>query len=171
VSTSSKILPLPRLLDAVAPLRAAGKTIALANGLFDVLHVGHLRYLEGAKAEADVLVVAVNSDASARRLKGPSRPIVPEGERLELVAGFSCVDFVTLFGEASVEKVMRALRPDVHCKGTDYTAETVPEREIARELKIRVAIVGDAKEHATRDLVSRILEHRDGPGPPGHGSP
>jgi len=157
VRASSKILPLPRLLDAIAPPRAAGKTVALANGLFDLLHVGHLRYLEGARAEADLLVVAVNSDASARGLKGPSRPIVPERERAEIVAGFACVDFVVLFGEPSVEAVMRALRPDVHCKGTDYTAETVPEREIARELAIRVAIVGDSKEHATRDLVSRIL--------------
>ena len=157
MSAASKILPLPFLLEAVAPLRAAGRKVALANGLFDLLHVGHLRYLEGSKAEADLLVVAVNSDASARGLKGPSRPIVPERERAELVAGFACVDFVTLFDEPSVEAVMRALLPDVHCKGTDYTRETVPEREIARELSIRVTIVGDPKEHATRDLVSRIL--------------
>ena len=119
--------------------------------------MGHLRYLEGARREADLLVVAVNSDASARALKGPTRPIVPEGERAELVAGFRCVDLVTVFDEPSVESVMRALRPDVHCKGTDYTTETVPEREIARELGIRVAIVGDAKDHATRDLVARVL--------------
>ncbi len=157
MSAAAKILPLGDLLEVLAPLRASGRTVALANGLFDLLHVGHLRYLEGSKAEADLLVVAVNSDASARGLKGPSRPIVPEGERAELVAGFGCVDWVTLFGEPSVEAVMRALRPDVHCKGTDYTAETVPEREIARELTIRVAIVGDPKGHATRDLVSRIL--------------
>ncbi len=157
MSAASKILPLPRLLEALAPLRAAGRTVALANGLFDLLHVGHLRYLESAKAEADVLVVAVNSDESARGLKGPFRPIVSERERAELVAGFGCVDFVTSFGEPSVEAVMRAIRPDVHCKGTDYTTETVPEREIARELGIRVAIVGDPKEHATRDIVARIL--------------
>ncbi len=157
MSASSKVLPLPRVLEAVAPLRAAGRTIALANGLFDLLHVGHLRYLEGARAEADVLVVAVNSDASARALKGPLRPIVAEDERAELVAGFACVDFVTLFSEPTVEAVLRSLRPDVHCKGTDYTAETVPEREIARELGVRVAIVGDPKGHATRDMVSRIL--------------
>ncbi len=160
MSTASKILSIPRLIEAIAPLRAAGRKVALANGLFDLLHVGHLRYLEGARAEADLLVVAINSDASARGLKGPSRPIVPEDERAELVAGFGCVDFVTVFGEPSVEAVMRALRPDVHCKGTDYTAETVPEREIARELGIRVAIVGDPKDHATRDIVSRILAVR-----------
>jgi D-glycero-beta-D-manno-heptose 1-phosphate adenylyltransferase len=157
VSAASKVLLLPRLIESLAPLRASGRTVALANGLFDLLHVGHVRYLEGARAEADLLVVAVNSDASARGLKGPARPIVPELERAELVAGFGCVDFVTIFGEASVEGVMRALRPDVHCKGTDYTGETVPERGIARELGIRVAIVGDPKDHATRDLLSRIL--------------
>ncbi len=156
-----KILPLPRLLEALAPHRAAGKRFALANGLFDLLHVGHLRYLEASRAEADLLVVAINSDASARALKGPARPIVPEAERAELVAGFACVDQVTLFDEASVEAVMRALRPDVHCKGTDYTPLTVPEREIARELGIRIAIVGDPKEHATRDLLARIRDLED----------
>jgi D-glycero-beta-D-manno-heptose 1-phosphate adenylyltransferase len=156
MSARSKILPLPRLLDALAPLRASGRTVALANGLFDVLHVGHLRYLEGAGAEADVLVVAINSDASARALKGPSRPVVGEDERAELVAGFASVDYVTVFGEPSVENLLRSLRPDVHCKGTDYTAETVPEREVARELGIRIAIVGDPKTHATRDLIRAI---------------
>ena len=159
MKSASKILPLARLAARVAPRREKGRRVALANGLFDLLHVGHLRYLEAAKAEADLLVVAINSDASARGLKGPGRPIVPEDERAEIVAGFACVDYVTLFDEPSVEAVMRAIRPDVHCKGTDYTAETVPEREIAKELGIRVAIVGDAKEHATRDLI-RII--RDG---------
>jgi rfaE bifunctional protein nucleotidyltransferase chain/domain len=158
VIPTGKILPLPRLLEALAPHRAAGKRVALANGLFDLLHVGHLRYLEASRTEADLLVVAINSDTSARALKGPTRPIVPEAERAELVAGFACVDHVTLFGEASVEAVMRALHPDVHCKGTDYTLQTVPEREIARELGIRIAIVGDPKEHATRDLVARIRD-------------
>ncbi len=156
MSASSKIVPLPRLLDVLAPLRAEGRTIALANGLFDILHVGHLRYLEGARTEAEVLIVAINSDASARGLKGPSRPIVSEDERAELVAGFGCVDFVTVFGEPSVEAVLRAIRPDVHCKGTDYTSDTVPEREVSRELGIRIAIVGDPKSHATRDLIRAI---------------
>lgn len=151
-----KVLALPELQDRLRTARAAGRTIALANGLFDLLHVGHLRYLEGAKAQADLLVVAINADASARALKGEGRPVVPEGERAELVAGFACVDFVTIFSERTVEPLLRALRPDVHCKGTDYTAETVPEREVARELGIRVAIVGDPKDHATSDLLTRL---------------
>ncbi len=154
----ARVLDLPRLLEAVRPLRAAGRRIALANGLFDLLHVGHLRYLEAARAEADLLVVAVNSDASARALKGPGRPIVPQAERAELVAGFSCVDFVTVFDAPTVEPVLRALRPDVHCKGTDYAPETVPERDVAEALGVRVAIVGDPKDHATRDVIRRIRE-------------
>ncbi len=115
-----------------------------------------MRYLEGAKAQADLLIVAVNSDASARALKGPSRPVVPQDERAELVAGFECVDFVTVFEETTVEAILRRVRPDVHCKGTDYTPATVPEREVARELGIRVAIVGDPKTHASRDLIERV---------------
>lgn len=140
--------------------RAEGKTFALANGLFDLLHVGHLRYLEAARGEADYLIVAVNSDASARRLKGPGRPVVPQDERAEMVAGFACVDWVVVFEEDTVEAVLRGLRPDVHCKGTDYAPSTVPERAIADELGIRVAIVGDPKTHATRDLVERIRNPR-----------
>lgn len=151
-----KVLPLSALVEQVRAARAAGRTVALANGLFDLLHVGHLRYLQGAKAEADLLVVAVNADASARALKGEGRPVVPEAERAELVAGFACVDWVTIFSDRTVEPLLRALRPDVHCKGTDYTAETVPEREVARELGIRVAIVGDPKDHATSDLLGRL---------------
>lgn len=151
-----RVVSLPELLDAVAPLRSAGKTIAMANGLFDLLHVGHLRYLEDASREGDLLVVAVNADASCRALKGPDRPIVPEDERAELIAGFRCVDFVVIFAELTVEPLLRALRPEVHCKGTDYTADTVPEREVARELGIRVAITGDPKRHATRDLVKKL---------------
>ena len=138
------------------PLRRSGRTIALANGLFDLLHVGHLRYLQGAKEEADLLVVAVNSDASARALKGRSRPVVPQDERAEILAGFECVDFVTVFEETTVEATLRRLRPEVHCKGTDYTTATVPEREVARALGIRVAIVGDPKTHASRDLIERV---------------
>jgi rfaE bifunctional protein nucleotidyltransferase chain/domain len=142
----------------VAEVRARGETVALANGMFDLLHVGHLRYLEGAAAEADVLVVAVNSDRSSRALKGPGRPVVPEGERAELVGGLACVDWVTVFDEPTVEPLLRALVPDVHCKGTDYTPENVPERAIADELGIRVAIVGDPKDHATTDLLRRLSD-------------
>jgi rfaE bifunctional protein nucleotidyltransferase chain/domain len=158
VRAAEKIVSREALPARVRELRAARKTIALANGLFDLLHVGHLRYLEAASGEADVLVVAVNSDASARRLKGPSRPVVPAEERAELVAGFSCVGWVTIFEEATVEELLEQCRPDVHCKGTDYTVDTVPEVETARRLGIRVEIVGDAKRHATRDLIRRLRE-------------
>jgi rfaE bifunctional protein nucleotidyltransferase chain/domain len=153
---AAKLLDREALRARLDAHRAGGRRIALANGLFDLLHVGHLRYLEGAAAEADVLVVAVNSDASARRLKGPSRPIVPERERAELVAGFGCVDHVVVFDEPTVEPLLRALRPDVHCKGTDYTPDSVPEAAVAGELGIRVAIVGDPKDHATSDLLARL---------------
>ncbi len=158
MSTANKLVSRDELLRRAATWRAEGKTVALANGLFDIIHVGHLRYLEEAATLADVLVVAINDDASARSLKGPDRPIVPQDERAELVAGFLCVTLVTLFGEATVEPLLRALVPAVHCKGTDYTAETVPERETARALGIKVAITGDPKTHATRDLIRRIRD-------------
>jgi rfaE bifunctional protein nucleotidyltransferase chain/domain len=154
--TESKIVTLDRLTAALDPSCRDGSTIALANGLFDVLHVGHLRYLEGAAHEADVLVVAINSDASARALKGSPRPYVPQDQRAELIAGFECVDHVTLFDELTVEPLLRTLRPDVHCKGTDYTADSVPEAEVAGELGIRIAIVGDPKRHATRALITKV---------------
>jgi rfaE bifunctional protein nucleotidyltransferase chain/domain len=153
---TTKIMERGALRARLALARAEGLRIALANGLFDLLHVGHLRYLEDAAAEADVLLVAINSDRSARRLKGAGRPIVPQAERAELVAGLACVDWVTIFDEPTVEALLRELAPDVHCKGTDYSPETVPERDVARELGIRVAIVGDPKQHATRDLIERI---------------
>lgn len=160
-----KLLGLPELQEALAPLRKAGKKIAFANGLFDLLHVGHLRYLEAAKREADILVVGVNSDASAAKLKGPGRPVVPQDERAELVGGFGCVDYVVIFHEESAVAVIRALRPDVHCKGTDYTAETVPERDAVASYGGRVAIVGDPKTHATRDLIAKLGSGPDDSGP------
>ena len=156
MTAATKIVSRGELLRRVATARAAGRSVGLANGLFDVLHVGHLRYLEAAAREADLLVVAINADDSARRLKGAGRPIVPELERAELVAGFGCVGLVTVFEEVSVEPLLRALRPEVHCKGTDYAPDTVPEARVARELGVRVAIVGDPKDHATRDLIARI---------------
>jgi D-glycero-beta-D-manno-heptose 1-phosphate adenylyltransferase len=156
VTARGKVVDRDALLRRVDELRRLGKTVALANGLFDLLHVGHLRYLEAAADEADVLVVAVNADASARALKGEGRPIVPEAERAELLAGLACVDLVTVFREGDVVALLEALRPDVHCKGTDYTAETVPERETARRLGVRVAITGDPKDHATRDLIAQV---------------
>ena len=156
MKSAGRVVSRDELLRRAASWRVSGKTVALANGLFDLVHVGHLRYLEEAAMLADVLVVAINDDASARALKGEGRPIVPQQERAELIAGFRCVALVTLFSEATVEALLQALVPDVHCKGTDYTADTVPERETARALGIRVAITGDSKDHATRDLIARI---------------
>jgi len=144
------------LVAAIARERAAGKSIALANGCFDLLHVGHARYLQGSAREADVLVVAVNDDASVAALKGEGRPILRAADRAELVAGLRGVDYVVVFGDATVERLLRLVRPDVHCKGTDYTIETVPERAVVAAYGGRTAIVGDAKTHATRDLVARI---------------
>ncbi len=137
-------------------LRQEGRTVAFANGVFDLLHVGHLRYLQGARALADALVVAINSDASARRSKGPGRPVVPEDERAELVAALACVDRVLVFDEPDVRRLLEALRPDVHVKGTDYTPETVPEREVVARYGGRVAIAGDPKAHSTSALVDLL---------------
>ena len=151
-----KILDPGDLLRKLVAPRNAGRTVALANGLFDILHVGHLSYLEAAAAEADLLVVAINSDDSARQLKGPSRPVTPEQERARLVAGFACVNYVTVFRELNVENLLRSLRPDVHCKGTDYATDTVPEAKVAREVGARIAIVGDPKSHSSREIISRM---------------
>ncbi|HVN08375.1 MAG TPA: adenylyltransferase/cytidyltransferase family protein [Patescibacteria group bacterium] len=140
----------------LAAARAHGRTIVLANGIFDLLHVGHVRYLQAAKLEGDVLVAGINSDSSARQLKGPGRPILDERARAELVAALDVVDGVVIFPELNVEALLEAIRPDVHAKGTDYTTETVPERATAVRLGIRVAIVGDPKRHSTSDLFSRI---------------
>jgi len=151
-----QILSEQQLLDAVARDRAAGRTIAFANGCFDLLHVGHVRYLQAAAKEGDRLLVAVNDDPSATALKGPGRPIIAAADRAELVAGLRGVDYVTLFSDPNVERLLRLLKPDVHCKGTDYSVETVPERAVVRAYGGRIAIVGDAKSHSTRDLVARL---------------
>ena len=144
------------LVGRVAEHRAQGQSIALANGVFDLLHVGHLRYLQGAAEEADILVVAVNDDEVVQRLKGEGRPIVGEAARAELVAALRGVDYVVLFGDLTVGPLLELLRPDVHCKGTDYTVETVPERAIVEAYGGRTAIVGDPKDHSTRDIVAAI---------------
>ena len=136
--------------------RAAGRTIAFANGCFDILHVGHIRYLEAAAQEADVLVVAINDDASVKALKGENRPILAAEHRAELVAALRCVDFVVVFPEPTVTPLLNLLHPDVHCKGTDYALDTVPERETVNAYGGRIAIVGDPKNHSTRDLLARI---------------
>jgi len=151
-----EVLTTAALLERAAELRSAGKTIALANGCFDLLHVGHVRYLAGAAAEADVLVVGINDDASVRALKGPDRPIMPDVERAELLAALRCVDHVVIFPGLTPAPLIAALRPDVHCKGTDYTAEAVPERAVVAAYGGRTVIVGDPKDHSTRELVARI---------------
>jgi rfaE bifunctional protein nucleotidyltransferase chain/domain len=144
------------LAERVRQDRSAGLTIAFANGGFDLLHVGHVRYLEGAKREADRLVVAINSDASVRGLKGPNRPVLAEADRAELVAALRAVDYVVIFDEPTVAPLLELLKPEVHCKGTDYTIETVPERDTVRAYGGRIAIVGDPKDHSTTDLLSRL---------------
>lgn len=156
----SKIGTLEEVKDRVERARRSGRTVALANGCFDVLHVGHVRYLAGARAEADVLVVGVNGDASVRRLKGPGRPLMPEDDRAVMVAALRSVDHVVVFPEDDVGALLLALRPDVHCKGTDYAPDTVPEREVVRSYGGRVAIVGDAKDHDTRRLIERVRAGR-----------
>ena len=157
---AEKIGTLDDLRRHVETARAAGRKIAFANGCFDMLHVGHVRYLEGARAEADVLVVGVNGDESVRRLKGEGRPILPESDRALLVAAVRAVDHVVVFPEDDVSQLLLALRPDVHCKGTDYTPDTVPEREVVRSYGGRVAIVGDPKRHDTRVLLDQIRTGR-----------
>jgi rfaE bifunctional protein nucleotidyltransferase chain/domain len=150
------VLSEEELIEAVARDRTAGRTVSFANGCFDLLHVGHVRYLQGATAEADRLIVAVNDDRSVAGLKGPGRPILAAADRAELVAALRGVDYVVLFGDATVERLLVALRPDVHCKGTDYTVDSVPERAVVEAYGGRTAIVGDPKAHATRELIARV---------------
>jgi len=152
VNSSLKIGTLSEVAERLEAARRSGKKVALANGVFDLLHVGHVRYLEGARALGDLLVVAVNSDASTRRHKGPSRPLVPERERAEVVAALACVDHVVIFDEPDVRGVIRALRPEVQVKGTDYRPETIPERDEVERYGGRVAIAGDPKDHSTTAL-------------------
>jgi D-glycero-beta-D-manno-heptose 1-phosphate adenylyltransferase len=152
------VLSLSDLTAQIARDRAAGRTVALANGCFDILHVGHVRYLQGAAAQADRLVVAVNDDASVRTLKGHGRPIMSAADRAELVAAIRRVDYVVIFAGATVQDVLQAIEPDVHCKGTDYTVESVPERTIVAAYGGRTAIVGDPKDHSTRELLARVRD-------------
>lgn len=152
------ICGLAEAMAARETARREGRKVAVANGAFDLLHVGHLRYLEGAKAltEGGLLIVGVNTDSSVRASKGPSRPVVPEAERAELVDALRCVDLVVLFDESTAGPLLRALRPDLHVKGTDYTAEEVPERAVMAELGGRTVIAGDPKQHSTTALVARL---------------
>jgi rfaE bifunctional protein nucleotidyltransferase chain/domain len=152
----SKIVSREHLREILAERKSSGARVVLANGCFDTLHVGHVRYLEGARREGDILVVAVNTDSGVRNLKGPGRPILQESARANLVAALRAVDYVVLFNEPNVEALLQFLCPDIHAKGTDYTVETVPERATAARLGIRVAIVGDPKDHSTRDFLDSV---------------
>jgi rfaE bifunctional protein nucleotidyltransferase chain/domain len=164
------VLTLDALRERALELRARGLRLAFANGHFDLLHVGHLRYLQGARARGDILVVGINGDGSVERLKGPGRPIVPAVERAELVAALAPVDFVVVFEEDTPERILRELEPEVHCKGTDYgSPERVPEYEVVKSYGGETALVGDPKDHATRDLIARV-QSLPGARPSGAGS-
>jgi len=161
MDTREKIISREGLSDILFEHRRAGRTIVFANGVFDLLHAGHVRYLQSARAEGDVLVVGVNSDASTKRLKGDGRPILTERARAALVAALAAVSYVVIFDDSDVRSLLRELQPHVHAKGTDYTPESVPERDVAGALGVRVAIVGDPKDHSTRDLIARLRNGND----------
>lgn len=156
VDATSLILDRTALVARITEAKANGSTIVLANGCFDVLHAGHVRYLQGARALGDVLVVGVNSDAQVARLKGDGRPILPERDRAEIVASLEAVNLVTIFDEPTVTELLLALRPDIHAKGTDYTKETVPERDVVRSYGGQVRIVGDPKDHSTSETLKKV---------------
>lgn len=152
----SKIAPRDQIAERVRDAQARGQVVAMANGVFDLIHVGHVRYLQAARQMADLLVVAVNSDASTRAYKGPDRPLIPEAERAEMVAALACVDFVLIFDELDVRPTLRALRPDIHVKGTDYTEASIPERDEVLAYGGRVAIAGDPKDHSSTETIARL---------------
>src|ERR671939_99616 len=154
---SARILDRNRVIARVAIARRHGARIVLANGCFDILHVGHVRYLEAARALGDLLVVGINSDEQVRRLKGEGRPYVPERERAEVIASLRAVDYVTVFHEPTVTELLLALRPDIHAKGTDYTEESEPERDVVRSYGGRVQIVGDPKDHSSTEMLGKVI--------------
>lgn len=160
MDATSLILNREEIVARIKAERAKGLTVVLTNGCFDVLHAGHVRYLEGARALGDVLVVGVNSDKQVSALKGEGRPLLPERERAELIASLGAVDLVTIFDEPTVAELLLALRPDVHAKGTDYTEETVPERDVVRSYGGRVAIVGDPKDHSTSEMLRKVCSEQ-----------
>lgn len=153
-----KFYPLPELVIQIAGKKKLGKTIVLANGGFDLIHVGHIRYLQQAKAKGDILVVALNSDRSLKNLKGAARALIDEQGRVLIISALACVDYVTLFDENRVDRILLAITPDFHCKGSDYTLETIPERDIVRSYGGAMAIVGGDKVHSTSILVKKIKE-------------
>lgn len=152
----SRIVTRSELIAAVKEARSQSRKVVFANGCFDVLHVGHIRYLEAAKALGDILIVAINSDEQARLLKGKDRPILPQDQRAEIVSSLEAVDLVTIFNEPTVTELLLALKPDIHAKGTDYTEETVPERDVVRSFGGQVAIVGDPKNHSSSEMIEKI---------------
>jgi rfaE bifunctional protein nucleotidyltransferase chain/domain len=154
--TSERILNREQLIARINAARKKGATIVMANGCFDVLHVGHIRYLEAARSLGDLLVVGINSDEQTRRLKGEGRPLVSQNERAEIISAIQAVDFVTIFEEPTVEQLLLALKPDIHAKGTDYTLESVPERDVVRSFGGRVAIVGDQKDHSSSEIIEKL---------------
>lgn len=154
----SKLKSRESLAKAAARLKKQGKKVVFANGCFDVLHVGHIRFLKGAKAKGDVLILGLNSDSSVRKLKGRGRPLVGEKERAEIMSGFEFIDYVVIFNELTVDKTLKTLLPAYHAKGTDYTKDTVPEKDMAKALGIKIAIVGDKKNHSTTDLIKTVME-------------
>lgn len=162
MDTRQKILSRAGLHDVLAEHRRPGRKIVLANGVFDLLHAGHVRYLQAARSQGDVLVVAINSDASTRANKGAGRPVMTERARSAVVAALAVVNYVVVFDELDVNSLLREIHPDVHAKGTDYSLDTVPERELAALLGVRVAICGDPKDHSTRDILSRIRRQGHG---------
>jgi rfaE bifunctional protein nucleotidyltransferase chain/domain len=162
MDTREKILSREGLHHVLDEHRRAGRKVVFANGVFDLLHVGHVRYLQAARAEGDLLIVGINSDASTRALKGAGRPILTERARASLVAAIAAVDYVVIFDEHDVNALLREYQPEVHAKGTDYTTDNVPERDLTALLGIRTAIVGDAKNHSTRDLIARLRHEKDG---------
>ena len=161
MDTREKILSREGVSEILSEHRRSGRQIVFANGIFDLLHAGHVRYLQAARDEGDILVVGVNSDASTNKLKGDGRPILTERARAALVAALAAVSYVVIFDEPDVRSLLRELQPNVHAKGTDYSAESVPERDVAEALGIRVAIVGDPKKHSTRDTLARLRQRRD----------
>jgi len=152
----SRILDRESLIERINSARSKGACVVLANGCFDIVHVGHVRYLAAAKALGDLLVVGINSDEQTRRLKGNDRPLVPQEQRAEIISSIEAVDFVTIFEEPTVEALLLALKPDIHAKGTDYTEDSVPERDVVRSFGGRVAIVGDPKDHSSSQMIERL---------------